>query len=176
MKLVGKSQRDIRSTSTAFSLLFFIRSRISFCFFAWASCNKADLRSDCITRTTRDYFCCGFSDKKTSSYLSYVFVDSRNGNPTKTHGWLGGDRMVERWWWRCWNMRGTSSSSSSPSSKGGGVVVWMNCRYVFRLGQPTIMSLAQRIEGSDSDGRISFQIIINSVRFVVSFGLNCCFK
>ena len=82
MKLVGKSQREIRSTSTAFSLLFFIRSRISFCFFAWASCNNglpaslsknlhsnystnnknilADFLSDYITRNS---FCCGFSGK-----------------------------------------------------------------------------------------------------------------
>ena len=37
MKLVGNSHLDILSTSTAFSRRFFIRSRISFCFLAWAS-------------------------------------------------------------------------------------------------------------------------------------------
>ena len=72
-------------------------------------------------------------------------------------------------------MRRTSPSSSSTSSKGV-VVVCMNCRYVFRLGQPTVMSLAEGIEGSEMVGRISFQIINNFIRFLLTFGLNCCFK
>ena len=47
MKLVGKSQREMRSTSTAFSRLFFIRSRISFCFLAWASCTSITILTQC---------------------------------------------------------------------------------------------------------------------------------
>ena len=110
-----------------------------------------NLISDYITRNS--FFVVVFLAKTSSFqlYLSYVFVDSRNWNPTKTHGWPVGDSVVERGGWRCWNMRRsppTSSSTSAPSAIA--VVVCMNCRYVGRLGQSAVVSLTQRIEGSDT--------------------------
>ena len=138
----------------------------------------------CILLPTKDFlsddnhkkpFCCGFSGIRTSHwYLSYVFVDSRNWNSTKTHGWLVGDSVVEGWWGRRWNMRRSSPTSSCSSSKGV-VVVCMKCRYVFSLGQSTIVSLSQRIEGSDRMlGNISFEI--NFTRFAHNFHLKYRFK